>query len=311
MTRRRELALLLLLLSCGALVAFVAPTFFTSAHLLGLALDRLPILIAALGMTCVIASGQIDVAIGAELAVLSALLGSLAKLGVPFALSVPATLAAGVLLSGVHALLIAALRAPALLVTLATLGILREGLRLVFGGAWILDLPAGFPWLGLGQTRGAWIYLVSGIAMACATAGLLGWTRLGRSWFAVGGDPRVAGLLGLQVLSSRAAAFLVLGLAMGVAAVLHATRYPTIETEVGLGFELEVIACVVVGGASPSGGRASVLGTCLGWLLFAVLGSMLVFLRIAPAWEKAISGLALVLGVAADTVFAPRRVGHA
>lgn len=311
MKMRREVALVALVALVGAIVACVAPGFFAPAHLRGLLLDRLPILVGALGMTCVIASGQIDVAVGAELALLSALLGTLAKLGLPFVVTIPLTLLAGVALGALHAGLIAVLRAPALLVTLATLGIVREGLRLHFGGTWILDLPGDFPWFGLGQERGGTLCLAAGAALALLFAGILAVTRTGRSWLAVGGDPHVAGLLGVRVHSARTTAFLALGFAMGCAALLHATRFPTIETEVGLGYELEVIACVVVGGANPNGGRASITGTCAGWLLFAVLGSMLVFLHVDPAWEKAVAGLALVLGVAADTLFAAREVHRA
>ena len=311
MTRRREVALIVTLAVLLASVLALAPGFFSATHLRGLALDRLPILVAALGMTIVIVSGQIDVAVGAELAVLSALLGTLAKLGFAMPACVALTLLAGLGLGAMHAVLVTALRAPALLVTLASLGILREGLRLAFGGAWILDLPRGFPWLGFSPELGGILYLVVALGLALGVAGFLRFTRNGRAVHAVGGGPDTAALLGVPVGATRALALTILGGLVAVAAVLHATRYPTIETEVGLGFELEVIACVVVGGALPSGGRGSVLGTCLGWALFALLGSTLVYLRVDAAWEKAVAGALLVLGVAADTAFAARNERHA
>ena len=135
----------------GLLPLFGVPGFYRFGNLRNLAIDNLPTLVAAIGMTVVIVVAEIDISIGSLFAVCGALAGLAAKAGWPMALVVPATLAAGAALGAVNGLLVTRARVPSIIATLATMAIVRNGIIRATGGAWIQDLPSGFQWFGLGQ----------------------------------------------------------------------------------------------------------------------------------------------------------------
>jgi rhamnose transport system permease protein len=197
-------------------------------------------------------------------------------------------------------------RVPAIVVTLASLAVVRGVLRWASGGRWIDGLPDGFQWFGLGQAGGQRLSLVLALALFLASTVVLRWTHAGRALFAVGCHAEAARLAGLRVGRVRVGVFAVLGAFAAAAALVSATRYPAIEIEAGAGLELQAIACVVLGGAAIRGGRATLLGTLLGVVWLGALGTALVFLGVGAAWERAIQG-AIILAALAPEVWLRRR----
>lgn len=289
-------SLLIVLAGLLLLLAVAAPGFYAPLHLQSLLLDHAPLLVAACGMTLLILAGQIDVAIGAELAVCAVVAGLAARAGLPRPLWIAASLGTGALLGLLHGLLVTRLRIPALVATLATLAILRGALRWATGGVWIQQLPETFQWCGLGQGTGQALYLVFTAALCTAVAVWLHKTAAGRAVYAVGCDAETARLCGVRPERTLLLAFVASGMLAGVAALLDQTKHPTVAIEAGTGLELATIACVVLGGASIRGGRGSVAGTALGVLFFAAV-SGLVFLGVEPVWERAIQGAILLAAV--------------
>lgn len=294
MTHARSLSFVLggLLL----LLAVLAPGFYAPSHLQSLLLDHAPLLVAACGMTILIVAGQIDVAVGAELAVCAVVAGLAARSGLPRPLWIAAALGTGAGLGLLHGLLVARLGIPALVATLATLAMLRGALRFATGGVWIQGLPATFQWCGLGQGTGQVLYLLAAALVCLGVAVLLRRTAAGRAFYAVGCDAETARLCGVRPERTLLLAFVASGALAGVAAVLDQTRHPSVAIEAGTGLELAAIAAVVLGGASIQGGRGSVAGTALGVLFFAAV-SGLVFLGVEPVWERAIQGAILLAAV--------------
>ncbi|HEX6884466.1 MAG TPA: ABC transporter permease [Planctomycetota bacterium] len=295
----RELGLALALALLAGAIALVAPGFFAPGNLRSLALDSLPLLLAATGMTLVLLAGEIDVSVGAQLAAAGVLAGILAKLGLPIGLVVPCVLAAGVGFGALQGLLVAR-GVPAVVVTLASLAILRGGLRWGTGGRWIDGLPADFQWFGLGQTGGQVVGALGTLALVGAAALVLRRLHAGRALLAVGCDPAAARLAGVRVERVRVGALAAMGFFAAAAALVSATRYPAIEIEAGAGLELSAIACAVLGGTSIRGGRGTVLGTLLGVALFGALGTALVFLGVGAAWERAVQGLVILAALAPE-----------
>lgn len=303
---RRELALLGVLAALLALAAFAAPSFFDPDNLKSLAVDALPLLVGAIGMTLLMLAGQIDVSIGAQFAVCGVALGLASRAGAPPLIALAVTLAAGAVLGAVNGWLVARGRIPAVIATLATLAILRGALRWWSGGQWIQELPPDFRWFGLSQASGQAAFLASAALLFSLAVVCLRWTRAGRSLYAVGNDAAAARLAGIVPERVVLSAFVAMGLCAAAAALLSFPRYPAIEIEAGLGFELEVIACVVVGGAAIQGGRGTLLGTLLGVALLSAIGSLLVHLRADPAWERALQGAIILAAVAADGLASSR-----
>ncbi|MSR39067.1 MAG: ABC transporter permease [Planctomycetes bacterium] len=297
MTQTRAL---LLVITCLLLtLAIWAPEFFAPGNLQILALSHLPLLIAATAMTLLITAGQIDVAIGAEVALCAVVAGIAARAGLPIPIWIGAALLTGVLIGFAHGMLVTKLRIPALVTTLATLAILRGALRLATGGVWIQQLPASFQWCGLGQAAGQLIYMAIAAAVCTLVFIVMRQTKVGREVFATGCDPETARLLGARPERVVPGVFIASGLLAGLAALLDQTRLPSVAIEAGTGLELAAIACVVLGGASIRGGRGSVGGTALGVLFFAAI-SGLVFLHVDPVWERAIQGAILLIAIARE-----------
>jgi rhamnose transport system permease protein len=302
----RELGLLAVLLLFALVLAVEAPAFFAAGNLRNLALDNLPLLVAATGMTLVIVAGEIDVSIGAQFALAGVLAGVLAKLGVPLALVLVLVLALGALFGACQGALVAR-GVPAIVVTLASLAILRGLLRWSTGGRWISELPAGFQWLGLGQARGQLVFALATLGLFVLTAAALRWLHLGRTLYAVGCDAEAARLAGIRTTRVTTAVFALMGGFAAAAACLSAARYPAIEIEAGTGLELQAIACVVLGGASVRGGRGNLLGTLLGVALFGTLGTALVFLGVGAAWERTLQGALILAAVVPEALSRARR----
>lgn len=285
------------------LPVFGVTGFYTVGNLRNLAIDNLPVLVAAIGMTVVIIAGQIDISIGSQFAVCGAIAGLLAKTGAPMPVVVLATIATGAALGSVNGLLVTWLKIPAIITTLATMVILRNGIIRATGGDWIQDLPHSFQWFGMNQLTAQPIYLVAGLLLLSVSILALRNTAFGRSFYAIGCDHEAGRRVGLNPPRVILCAFVAMGALTAVAALMNFTRYPTIETNSGLGFELKVIAAVVVGGTAITGGRGSLFGTLLGVMLLGTIGTVFTFLHVNPAWERAIQGAIILAAVVSDTAW--------
>jgi rhamnose transport system permease protein len=307
---RREASVAIAIAVFSAILAVQAPAFFAAENLLDLFLANLPVLIIALGMTVVILTGEIDISVGSIFAICGVAAGVLAKSGVPLPLVALGACAIGASLGGLNGALVAPARIPSIVATLATMVGLREGLRWMTQGAWIQDLPVNFQWLGMTQASYPPAVAVAALLLLTAGAWILGNLPAGRAVYAVGSNRDAARLAGLRVPAITASAFVLLGALTGLAALLNAVRFNQIPSNAGLGLELKVIAAVVVGGTSITGGRGSLAGTVLGVALLGMIGPALTFLGVSAYWERAIQGAIILTAVAIDA-FRVRPQSHA
>lgn len=295
-----------------AILAFVAPGFFSVENLREILLANASVLLAACGMTLVILAGEIDISIGSLFAVLSVVAGVLSKTGLPMPLVALSTALAGASLGAINGGLVAGLRIPSIVATLATMIVLRDTLRWATGGAWIENLPERFQWFGLSQAGGETAILIATAAIFAALAWMLRNVAAARAIYATGSDAEAARLAGIPVRRVLFAVFSSMGALTGVAALLDAIRFHEVQSNSGVGLELKAIAAVVVGGAAITGGRGTLAGTLLGVGLLATIGPALTFLGINPYWEKAIQGAIILASVAIDYARGnERRLGHA
>lgn len=295
----RELGVAAVLLLLLAVLALVAPAFYQAAPLRSLLAREAPTLVVACGMALVIISRQIDISVGSLFSVCSVAAGLLAAAGWPTALVVPAAVAAGLLGGAINGALVAGAGLPSIVVTLATMVTLRQGLNLARQGEFV-NLPDAVQWLGLSQTAGqTLILLVAGVVF-----GMLAWilraVAAGRQLYAVGSDAEAARLAGLRPRRLTFAVFVLLGGLTGLAAALNLIQSPQVQPLVGSGLELKVIAAVVVGGVAISGGRGHLWGVLAGLLLLAVIPPALTHLRVEAYWEKAIQGAIILLAVVTE-----------
>ena len=307
----REVSVAIAIAALALVLALAAPGYFAVDNLRDVFAANVPVLIAAVGMTIVILTGQIDISIGSTFAVCGVAAGLLAKEGTPAAFVGLAAMLAGACLGAINGALVAYARIPAIVVTLATMVAWRDGLRWLTQGTWVSDLPADFQWLGLSQhsyplVLAAVVALLGAVAMAT-----LGHVGVGRMIYAVGSNREAARLAGVDTALVLFSVFVITGALVGLAAVLNAVRFNQIPANAGLGLEMKVIAAVLVGGTSITGGRGTILGTILGVVLLGAIGPALTFLGVSAYWERAIQGGIILAAVGIDAFRALRDHGLA
>lgn len=272
----------------------------------------------SIGMTLIILSGGIDLSCGAILALAGAVAAGVLKHGIElpmFDMLLQFTLA-GAIVAGIvvglaagwfNGFVITKFRLPPFVATLGMFSIAR-GLTMLWTG--------GFPVTGLGENFG---YLGTGVFLGVPmpvwiTAGLVAVfvvvtrkTRFGRYLYAVGGNERAAVLTGLRVKRIKVWVYTLGGGLAGVAGLLVTARLDSAQPNAGLGYELDSIAAVVIGGTSLSGGRGSVMGTVLGCLIIGVLNNGLFLLNVSPFWQQVVKGLVILAAVAIDKANARNR----
>jgi rhamnose transport system permease protein len=302
MMHRREISIAAAIAGMGAVLGIAAPGFFTWRNQLDLLLANMPVLIAALGMTLVILTGQIDISIGSQFGVASVAAGVFAKLGLPIALVGLCACLAGALFGAVNGVLAARARIPSIVVTLAMMVALRDGLRWITQGAWVQDLPPSFQWFGLPQPASQAITIAATLLLLFFTAWALRNLAAGRAVYAAGSNAEAARLAGIDPTRIVFAVFVLSGALAGCAAFFNAVRFNQVPSNAGIGLEMKVIAAVIVGGASVTGGRGTIFGTFLGVLLLGSIGPALTFLGINAYWERAIQGAMILISVSLDAV---------
>jgi len=283
-------------------LAFAAPRFYAADNLRDIAIANVAVLLVSTGMTLVIVLGQIDISVGALFAVCSVICGTFAKMGVPMVFLPLVAAAAGTVLGATNGALVSFVKAPSIVVTLATMVAWREALRWITNGAWIGGLSNTFQWFGLGQRLGEAIIIVAALLLFAA----LSWSAHNlsaiRAIYATGSDAEAARLAGIPTSQIVFSVFALMGALTGIAALLNAIRFSDVPSNSGVNLELKAIAAVVVGGTPISGGRGDLAGTLVGVMLLGSIGPALTFLAVSPFWEKAIQGGIILTAVLIDAI---------
>lgn len=295
----RELSVLAVLLGVLVVLAAWAPAFFQPQPLLSLVSREAPTLVVIGGMALVILARQIDISVGSQFAVCGVGAGLLAGQGWPLPLVVLASVLLGAAMGAVNGGLVAGLRLPSIVVTLATMVAWREGLRWWRQGQFV-DLPEGLQWLGLSQQAGQVLFVGVALAVFVALAIALRKLAVGRFIYAAGSDEEAARLAGLRPRAVTFGVFVALGALTGLAAIVNALQSPQVDPKAGTGLELRAIAAVVVGGVAISGGRGNLWGVLAGAGLLACVSPALTHLHVEAYWSRAVEGGIILLAVVAD-----------
>lgn len=295
----QELVILAAIVLLFVVVGAINPRFVSDTNLKSIFVGNAYIAVAAIGMSMVIISGNIDVSVGSLIGVLATISGLLAVAGYPVWLAWLAPVVIGGLINAAVGALIAYARIPSIVVTLGMLSILKGGLISATAGAWITNLPPDYliaQFRLFGVPAPVWFMGLLTVAAAI-------WMRVsgfGRAIYAIGGNAEAARVAGIRVEPSIVAVFAIHGCFAGIAAVLFATQLQVIQSTVPPNLELTVITASVVGGVSILGGTGTVIGSTLAAVLFAAIGSSLIFLNVSAYWLRAVQGLLILATVLAD-----------
>lgn len=298
--KSREAQLAMAILVLIAAIALRFPAFVAPQNLANVFNDTAPLMILAIGQMIVILTKCIDLSVTATLALTGMIAALMNGAGVPLPLILLAVVAMGAALGAVNGLLVWKVGIPSIVVTLGTMTIYRGVVFLITNGKWVNahEMSDGFKALPrmvlLGLPVMSWV----AIALIAVFAVVMARTALGRSFFAVGGNPHAAVYTGINVGRTQFVAFVFSGALAGLTGYLWVARYAVAYVDVASGFELDVVAACVIGGISIAGGIGSIHGAILGALFLGVIKNALPVINISPFWQMAISGTAIILAVA-------------
>jgi len=294
------------------LFAILVPDRFLSLYnLKTVATQTVIVGLSAVGMTFVMASGGIDLSIGSVVALASVVVALLLKSGASPLVALLGGVGAGALVGAVNGVAITRLRIVPFIVTLGTMGIARGVAKWLAGeqtvnapAGWLADLMTKTPepaWLLV--SRGVWVTLL----LAAVMAFVLRRTVFGVHTIAVGSSEATAHLCGVRVDRIKIAVYVIAGVFAGLAGVMQLGRLTVGDPTTALGLELDVIAAVVLGGASLSGGRGSIAGSLLGAFFMAVLANGCTLTGVPTYVQEIVVGAIIVIAVALDRLRVPAR----
>lgn len=293
--------LVVLIVLMGGL-SLLSERFLTHTNLLNVTRQVTINATLAAGMTLVILSGGIDLSVGAVLALAGAIGAGAMAAGWGWAGGLASALAVGLAFGAANGVFVAYARLPPFIVTLASMALAR-GLTLVYtGGRPIAVRDAAFTWFGHGYLAGIPVPVV--IMAALYVLGHLMLTRLkiGRLVYAVGGNETACRMAGIRVERVKVAVYAASGFTSGLAAVVLTARLVSAQPTAGLGYELDAIAAVILGGTSLAGGRGGIGGTVVGAFIIGILGNGLNLLNVSPFYQDVAKGLVILLAVLLDRV---------
>lgn len=265
----------------------------------------------SIGMTMIIIAGGIDLSVGSILALAGAVTAGLIKSPMPIpwlgiqldftlAGALLAGIAVGMLLGWFNGLMITRVRIPPFVATLGMLSIARGLTMLWTKGFPITGLGSSFAIIGTASFLGAPVPVwISGLLVLLFII-VTNKTRFGRYIYAVGGNEQAARLSGLNVDRIKLWVYTIAGGLSAIAGLIATSRLDSAQPNAGIGYELDSIAAVVIGGTSLSGGRGSIWGTVIGCLIIGVLNSGLVLLDVSPFWQQVVKGVVILVAVAID-----------
>ncbi|MDR1619337.1 MAG: ABC transporter permease [Clostridiales bacterium] len=300
--KTREMILAAVIILMGAVVSVITPSFFTTLNITNILNGNAVIGIMSVGMMMVIVTGNIDVSVGPQFAIITMLTASYAKAehGENVFVTVLLGILIGACLGLFNGLVVAKLNIPAIVVTLGTMNIMRGTLYLVTKGHWVEGLTGPFAKFANARYMGLPRSVIIWFLVLLFTYFILYHTRIGRDILAVGGNKIAAGRIGISRTRAYLCAFGYLGALTGLAAVLSASRLKIAQPSNGIGYEMQLIAATVIGGTVFAGGVASILGTFLGVLLLGIINNGLVLSKIPIYWQDLATGLILIIAVASS-----------
>ena len=299
--QNEQAGLLLALVALCVILSLLSPVFFTAINIKNVLRDAALVAIAGIGMVMVILLGEIDLSVGSTQAVAGIIAVAVLNTYDSVMLALGAALVAGAFVGLINGLLITRAHINSLIATLGMMAILRGSAMVSTGAVSLQGTVDSFVDVGTGH----WGPLPIPVVIAAVLLGLflyvLHYTTFGRYIYAIGGNPQAARLSGLPVEGTRIAVFVLAGALAALSAFILASRLNSGQPNAGLGFELQVIAAVILGGISLTGGVGTLAGALIGILMLTVLSNGLVLLNVSSFYHDIARGFVIILAVYLDT----------
>ena len=296
------------------IITIINPVFIRIDNLMDVLKSNAVLGIIACGMLLSIITGGIDLSVGAIIAACTVVVGNLlVSTTESIILVFFASLICGGLMGLINGLLVAKIKIPPIVVTLGTMSIINGIVKYTTNGKWITGIPKKFldfgrvrlfniPVPGTEQTTGIPIQIFFTVGIAVLTWFILKYTLFGRGIYAVGGNKTSAERIGYNIDRIQIMIYTYIGILAGLAGVVHNSIMIQVDPNVFGGFEMQVIAAVVLGGANIAGGYGNVSGTMIGVTFLAVSNNGLVLMKIPTFWQQILVGLIIIVAVTIDVL---------
>ncbi|WP_204115535.1 ABC transporter permease [Shimia biformata] len=298
----REILLLGAIVALLVVIATRFPAFVAPSNLADVFNDTSPLILLAIGQMIVILTKCIDLSVAANLALTGMVVAmiNVAAPGMPIVVIIMIAVGLGTLMGMTNGLLVWKLQIPPIVVTLGTMTIFRGIIFLISDGKWVNshEMSSAFKAFPRADLLGLPVMSWTAIIAVILFTIVMTRTTMGRSFYAVGGNPHAATYTGIDVGKTQFRAFTISGALAGLTGYLWVSRYSVAYVDIAGGFELDVVAACVIGGVSIAGGIGTVGGALLGALFLGVIKNALPVVNISPFWQLAISGSAIIIAVA-------------
>jgi ribose transport system permease protein len=282
-------------------MAFVSDRFCTWDNLSNVARQVSINAIIATGMTIVILTGGIDLSVGAVMTLSMTFSAGALLAGLPMPIAVLIGLGTGAAFGALNGTLIGYARLPAIIVTLATMEIPRGIALLYTGGYPQSGLPQSFAIFGRGEVLGLQIPILIMLVVFAGAFVLLKYFPAGRYFYGLGGNEEAVRLSGVRVERYKLLAYTLSGITAAISGLVLSSRLMSGQPNAGIGFELDAIAAVVLGGTAITGGRGSIVGTLIGAMTLGVLNNGLNLMSVSPYTQKVLKGVIILLAIYAGS----------
>lgn len=301
--KKKETNIILVMIVLSILISLRSEAYFSVENFIDIFKSNTVLAILSMGMLMAIITGGIDVSIAATTVAVTVITG---KLMVNFDMNIVTVIitaaVCGIILGAINGFFISKFRIPPIVVTLGTLSIYR-GLTLFFtNGRWITNIPLWFQDFGDIKPLGLPIQLYFLLGVALLSHIILNYTILGRGIYAIGGNPEATNRVGFKKERIELFIYSYIGFVSGIAAVVHSSIVKMVDPGALSGFEMEVVAAVVLGGANILGGEGSVGGALLGVLMLGTINNGLILARIPTYWQQIIVGFIILAAVSFDVL---------
>lgn len=307
----REFGVLMVLMGIVIVLSIATPAFLKSQNIINIVRQMTEIGIMAIGMTMVIICAEIDLSIGSIYGATAMMTAILIKDGISPSLAFIVAIATGAGIGFINGFLSTKAKMPAFIVTLGTMQIFRSIAYAISGGRSVGAFSA--------ESQASWVFGIGGnigripvqifimIALYIITFVVMKKTKVGFDIYATGGNKRAAKLAGINTDRMKIVSFVVMGVLAAFAGIISIAYLKSVPTTAGTGREMDVIAAVILGGTSMSGGRGSILGTFLGAAIMAVVRNGMVLLSVPAFWQSGFIGIIIIVAVLIDTWITQRK----
>lgn len=290
----------LILLALCVILTVATDKFLSQQNLFSVMRAFSYIAIIAIGECMVIISGGVDLSVGSIYG-FGGLAAAIAvgRWGLPLAPGILVGMGTGIGFGIINGLLITRIRMPPFIATLGMLSVVR-GLSYAVTSGYPIRTPSEFNAMGQGYFGVVPLPVVYLVLLSIVFTIFLNRTVIGRQIYAIGGNEEASGISGVRVIRVKMIVYMLAGLLAATAGIVATARLGVAQSNAGLGYELDVVAAVIIGGASLSGGKGTILGAILGAAIMGVIRNGLVLLNVSAYWQQAVIGLVIIAAIAAD-----------